>query len=134
VVVSSHLMSEMALTADEVVVIGKGRLITQTPVQELTASSSGGFVTVRSPTPEPLAAALRQAGASVAVDPDGAMTVRAMTAEAIGDLALAHGLGLHELAPHLASLEEAFMELTDASIEYRGHTDIGAGVADGGAR
>jgi ABC-2 type transport system ATP-binding protein len=120
VFVSSHLMSEMALTADEVVVIGRGRLIAQTPVSELTATSSGGYVTVRSPVADRLGPALQRAGASLTVEPDGALTVRGMTAAAIGDLAIGLGLGLHELSPHVASLEEAFMELTEDSVEYRG--------------
>jgi ABC-2 type transport system ATP-binding protein len=120
VFVSSHLMSEMALTADEVVVIGRGRLIAQMPVSELTATSAGSRVTVRSPAAGELRAALEGAGASVMVEPDGALSVRDMSAPAIGDLAARCGLALHELAPHAASLEEAFMELTEDSIDYRG--------------
>jgi ABC-2 type transport system ATP-binding protein len=135
VFVSSHLMSEMALTADEVVVIGRGRLIAQTLVSELTAASSGGYVTVRSPAADRLTPALRGAGASLTVEADGALSVRGMTAAAIGDLALGLGLGLHELSPHVASLEEAFMELTEDSVEYRGETvDAVANTTYGGTR
>jgi len=120
VFVSSHLMSEMALTADEVVVIGRGRLITQTPVSELTASSTGGYVTVRSPAVDRLGPALHGAGAAVSVEDDGSVTVRGLSAAVIGDLAASLALALHELSPHAASLEEAYMELTEDSIDYRG--------------
>ena len=120
VFVSSHLMSDMALTADDVVVIGRGRLIAERPVGELTAASAGGYVTVRSPAAAQLRTALEGAGASVGVEPDGALSVRDILAPAIGDLATRLGVTLHELAPHTASLEEAFMALTDDSIEYRG--------------
>jgi ABC-2 type transport system ATP-binding protein len=133
VFVSSHLMSEMALTADEVVVIGRGRLIAQMPVSELTAKSAGSSVTVRSPSAAQLCAALEGAGASVLVEPDGALSVRDMAAPAIGDLAARCGLTLHELAPHAASLEEAFMELTEDSIDYRGERGF-ASASEGGPR
>ena len=131
VFVSSHLMSEMALTADEVVVIGRGRLIAETAVSELTASGSEGHVTVRSPSAPELAAALEREGASVTSEPDGALTVRGVRAAAIGDVAAALGVTLHELAPHAASLEEAFMALTEDSIDYRGATELDAAGAGG---
>jgi len=133
VFVSSHLMSEMALTADEVVVIGRGRLIAQMPVSELTASSAGASVTLRSPAGAGLRAALEGAGASVLEEPDGALSVRGMPASAIGDLAARCGFTLHELSPHAATLEEAFMELTEDSIDYRG-TNAFATTSQGGPR
>jgi ABC-2 type transport system ATP-binding protein len=132
VFVSSHLMSEMALTADEVVVIGRGRLIAQMPVSELTAKSAGASVTVRSPSAAQLRTALEGVGASVLVEPDGALSVRDMSAAAIGDLAARVGLTLHELAPHAASLEEAFMELTEDSIDYRGEHGFAAAIKGAG--
>ena len=128
VFVSSHLMSEMALTADEVVIIGRGRLIAQVPVAELLAQSSQRYVRVRSPELDKLRAALDEHGALTAPDEhgaltapeDGALNVRGMDEVAIGDLAASIPVTLHELAPQSASLEEAFMELTEESVEYRG--------------
>ncbi|MDA8292691.1 MAG: ABC transporter ATP-binding protein [Actinomycetota bacterium] len=119
VFVSSHLMSEMALTADDVVVVGKGRLIAETSIGELTSRSAKGFVTVRSREPERLAVALEGEGATLE-DEDGALVVRGLEAEQVGELAARLGIALHELSPHAASLEEAFMELTEESLEYRG--------------
>jgi len=121
VFVSSHLMSEMALTADHVVVIGRGRLIADTPVSELVSRSSHHFVRVRTPDRERLEPALRSAGAELATEADGVVTVTGLTADAIGDLAAEHGVRLHELTPLQASLEEAFMDLTRDHIEFRGH-------------
>jgi ABC-2 type transport system ATP-binding protein len=119
VFVSSHLMSEMALTADEVVVIGRGRVLAQQPVAEMTAKSGASFVRVRSPELAKLRAALDRQGAQTALE-DGALRVRGMDEVAIGDLAASLQVTLHELAPELASLEEAFMELTEDSVEYHG--------------
>jgi ABC-2 type transport system ATP-binding protein len=126
VFVSSHLMSEMALTAHEVVVIGRGRLITQMPVEELIGASTRSFVRVRSPRTDLLRTELEQCGASVESEEDGSLSVRGFEAAAIGDRALAVGIALYELAPQTASLEEAFMELTDDSVEYRGDRDRSA--------
>jgi len=120
VFVSSHLMSEMALTADHVVVIGRGRLIADRPVSELVAESSHRFVKVRTPDMDKLEPLLSSAAASFTADGDGAITVTGLSAEAIGDLAASHGLRLHELSPLQASLEEAFMDLTRESVEFRG--------------
>jgi ABC-2 type transport system ATP-binding protein len=117
--VSSHLMSEMALTADEVIVIGRGRFLAQEPVTELTAKSAGRFVRVRSPQLATLRAALDEQGAHTVLE-DGALTVRGMDEVAIGDLAATLQITLHELSPESASLEEAFMELTEESVEYHG--------------
>jgi len=119
VFVSSHLMSEMALTADEVVVIGRGRFLAQQPVAELTARSGARLVRVRSPQLDRLRAALDSRGARTDLR-DGALTVRGMDRDAIGDLAASLPVTLHELAAETASLEEAFMELTEQSIEYQG--------------
>jgi ABC-2 type transport system ATP-binding protein len=119
VFVSSHLMSEMALTADEVVVIGQGRFIAQQPVAQMTAKSAARFVRVRSPEVDKLSAALEQQGAQISLE-DGALRVRGMDAPAIGDLAARLRVTLHELCTQSASLEEAFMELTEESIEYHG--------------
>jgi len=118
VLVSSHLMSEMALTADHLIVIGRGRMIRDTSVTDFLDSSSQQSVRVRSPQAGLLAERLRAGGAVVTADVDGALEVTGMDGEAIGDLAAAGGLALHELTPQRASLEEAFMELTRDSVEY----------------
>jgi ABC-2 type transport system ATP-binding protein len=125
VFVSSHLMSEMALTADEVVIIGKGQLISQTSIEELLSQSTDNYVRVRSPEAAKLKAALEHDGAVVALEDDGSLSVRGANEVAIGELAAKIPVVLHELAPQLASLEEAFMELTEDSIEYRGTTSDG---------
>ncbi len=123
VFVSSHLMSEMALTADHVVVVGRGRLIADTAVSDLVTQGSGRFVKVRSPDADRLHPVLQRAGATVSTEADGAITVAGLPAERIGDLAAEHGLRLHELTPLTASLEEAFMDLTRDSVEFRGATE-----------
>jgi ABC-2 type transport system ATP-binding protein len=123
VLVSSHLMSEMALTADHLLVIGKGRLIADTGVDEFVRSSSRQSVHVRSPQAAELAARCRQAGATVAgpdagTDPD-IIEITGIDSAEVGGLAAAHGIALSELIPVRASLEEAFMELTRDSLEYQ---------------
>lgn len=118
--VSSHLMSEMAMTADHVVVIGKGRLIAEMPVEEFTSRNSQRYVRVRSPQLDRLTAALAAAGAEVASVGDGSVSVRGLDAEKIGELALHESVVLSELAPQSASLEEAFVESTEGEIEFRG--------------
>ena len=120
VFVSSHLMSEMALTADEVVIVGKGRLIAQTPIADLVSRSSQGYVRVRSPEARKLRETLEREGAVTVVEDDGSLSVRGLDEVAIGELAASLPVVLHELSPQSASLEEAFMELTDESVEYRG--------------
>jgi ABC-2 type transport system ATP-binding protein len=120
VFVSSHLMSEMALTADEVIIIGRGRLIEQTSIDALLGRSSMQSVRVRSPQAVALRKALEEKGATVDLEDDGSLTVRGVDEVAIGDLAASRNFVLHELSPQTASLEEAFMELTEGSLEYRG--------------
>ncbi len=120
VFVSSHLMSEMALTADEVVIIGKGRLIVQVAIDELLAQSSRQSVRVSSPDIAPLRGALEKEGATTSVEDDGSLTVRGKDHKEIGELAAQLSVVLYELTPQTESLEEAFMELTESSIEYRG--------------
>ncbi|MHB1988832.1 MAG: ABC transporter ATP-binding protein [Acidimicrobiales bacterium] len=120
VFVSSHLMNEMAVTADHVVVIGKGRLIAETSIEAFLAQSSGQHVRVLSPRTAELIEALRAAGGHAVEVSGGALEVTGLTAPAIGDLAAARGIALHELSPQTASLEEAFMELTEESVEFRG--------------
>ncbi|MFF5259205.1 ABC transporter ATP-binding protein [Actinomadura viridis] len=121
VLVSSHLMSEMELTADRLVVIGKGRLLADAPIAEVLAGSSRHRVRVRGPWSEgmdALAAGLVARGAAVERVSAGELLVSGVPAETVGELA--HGLGvlLHELSPLEATLEQAYMELTAGSVEY----------------
>ncbi|HEX3946524.1 MAG TPA: ATP-binding cassette domain-containing protein [Acidimicrobiales bacterium] len=120
VLVSSHLMSEMALTADHLVVIGRGRLIVEMPAAQFIAERSEQVVLVRSPAAGELVPVLSGEGVEVTTNPDGSLRVRGLTAADIGDRAARAGIALHELTPQLASLEEAFMELTHDSVDYQG--------------
>ena len=121
VFVSSHLMSEMALTAEHLIVIGRGHLIADGPITELTGRTAGSVV-VRSPHIDRLAQLLTSQNARVDAETDGAIRVRGVDAPAIGELASANGVVLHELAPEQASLEETFFELTGESVQYRADT------------
>jgi ABC-2 type transport system ATP-binding protein len=130
VFVSSHLMNEMAVTADHLIVIGRGRLLADAPTEQVIARSSGHTVRVRTPDPDRLVALVRAEGGDAAAaqdgngngDGDGApvLTVTGLAAPRIGELATSSSIVLHELTPQLASLEEAFLELTADSVEF-GH-------------
>ena len=122
VFVSSHLISEMSLTADRLVVIGRGRLIAETSVADFVARSGGGAVKLVTPDLAAFTSALTAAGAKVSDGDDGSLTVEGLTAPQIGDLAARDGLRVHELTPITASLEDAFMELTQDEVEYRPST------------
>jgi ABC-2 type transport system ATP-binding protein len=117
VFVSSHLLSEMALTAQELVVIGRGRLIAQCSTEEFVAQATENTVVVRSPQLAVLRAALGQDGTTVRDEGDK-LVVTGMDSAAIGELAAAKGVVLHELSPQRGSLEEAFIQLTGDSVEY----------------
>ncbi|HTZ29625.1 MAG TPA: ATP-binding cassette domain-containing protein [Streptosporangiaceae bacterium] len=119
VLVSSHLMGEMALTADHLIVIGRGRLLADLPTQSLTGSSARADVLVRSPRASELADLLTARGAAVTAEDHGGMAVTGMDAAAIADLAAAHGIAVHELAPRQPSLEQAYLDLTADSADYR---------------
>ena len=123
VFVSSHLMSEMAVTADHLVVIGQGRLLANLSMNDFIDQNSHGYVRVRSPEPETLLDALAGAGLVAAPSPDGAHAGSYEVLDAdpaqIGDLARDRGIALHELSPQRASLEEAFMRMTADSVVYR---------------
>ena len=119
VFVSSHLMGEMALTADDLVVIGRGRLIDQTSVRDFVRRSSTSHVRVRSPRASDLAELLVAAGAAVDRADDGALEVTGLDCVAVGDLAGRHGVYLHELSLNEPSLETAYMELTHDAVDYR---------------
>jgi ABC-2 type transport system ATP-binding protein len=123
VFVSSHLMNEMAVTAEHLIVIGRGKLIADCTTEEFIEQSSQKSVLVRSPDAARLAEVITADGGTVGVADDGALTVTNLPADRIGHLAARAGLELHELAPQLASLEEAFMELTRGSLEYGTHEE-----------
>ncbi len=123
VLVSSHLMSEMALTAEHLVVIGQGRLLADDSVEAVVAASGLSTAHVRSPQADQLAALLTARGATPStVTAAGELTVTGVSTDDIGDLAAANGITIHELSLQRASLEEAFMELTHDSVEYRTNT------------
>jgi ABC-2 type transport system ATP-binding protein len=122
VFVSSHLMSEMALTAEHVIVVGRGRLMADMPMAELIAQASSDVVVVRSPEAAKLAAALTGTQVVVTSVEPGLLEVTGRTAAQIGDVARDLGVSLHELAPRQASLEEAFMEMTRDEVEYHAGT------------
>jgi ABC-2 type transport system ATP-binding protein len=117
VFVSSHLLSEMALTAQELVVIGRGKLIAQCSTEEFVAQATESTVTVRSPQIALLRSALGQQGATIRDEGDS-LVVTGMEIADIGELAAAKGIVLHELSPQRGSLEEAFIQLTGDSVEY----------------
>lgn len=118
VLVSSHLLSEMSLTAQDLVVIGRGRLIAQCSTEEFIRQAGESGVRVRSPQADTLRLALVDKGFQVVVTDGGALTVAGATTEQVGDIAGANGVVLHELAAQTGSLEEAFMQLTGDSVEY----------------
>jgi ABC-2 type transport system ATP-binding protein len=120
VFVSSHLLAEMANTADRLVVIGKGKLIASTTVSEFVSRSGADTVRVRSPQLDALRRVLTDAGLTAHPDSgDSALLVRGATIEAVGDLAAGNAITLHELSAQQASLEEAYIKLTDEAVEYR---------------
>ncbi|WP_435298084.1 ABC transporter ATP-binding protein [Streptomyces sp. YPW6] len=126
VLVSSHLMSEMALTADHLIVIGRGRLLADTTVAELIRSAGGASVRVVTPQPEELGARLSAPNVTVTAAPGPIpeaheLLIRGVDAAHIGRVAATHALTLHELTPQTVSLEQAFMDLTQESVEHRPH-------------
>jgi len=139
VFVSSHLMNEMAVTADHLIVIGRGRLIAESSTQEFIERSSDKYVLVRSPDAARLADLIAAAGGQAEPQPEAegngngtsraaALRVTSLDAARIGEIAAADRIVLHELTPRLASLEEAYMELTAGHLEYGDH---GPGQVDG---
>ena len=126
VLVSSHLMSEMALTADHLLVIGKGRLLADTPLSELIARNSDERVEVRAADPGRMAADLRTAGAQVTMEPDGTLSVLGLGSKQIGELAADRGHVLRQLRDVTVSLEEAYFRLTGESVEYRTPVPVAA--------
>jgi ABC-2 type transport system ATP-binding protein len=143
VFVSSHLMSEMEDTADHVLVIGRGKLLADMPMQDFIVQSGKSQVRVMSPGAAELERLLQQQGATTTRQ-DGALSVVGMEAAEIGELAAANRIVLHELSPQRARLEAAFMEMTHGAVQYHaaedgwdeGVTAIGAGTdnREGGPR
>ncbi|MFJ8254516.1 ABC transporter ATP-binding protein [Streptomyces sp. NPDC094466] len=127
VLVSSHLMSEMALTADHLIVIGRGRLLADTTVAELIRSAGGASVKVVTPQPDELGAHLKDPGVTITAarvpttEAPAAheLRIRGVDAAHIGGVAAAHAITLHELTPQTVSLEQAFMDLTQESVDHR---------------
>ena len=119
VLVSSHLMSEMAQTADHLIVIGRGKLLRDESIRAFLDGDHHETVLVRAQPIEELTSVLEGAGAQLAPGPDGAVTVTGLDATSIGDLAAEHGIAIHELTPQRASLEEAFMDITRDAVEYQ---------------
>jgi ABC-2 type transport system ATP-binding protein len=145
ILVSSHLMNEMAVTADYLIVIGRGRLITESTTDEVISRSADKSVRVRTPERERLTQLITEAGGKVTAggpprpgDPangNGAelLTVTGLEAARIGEIAAAKAVVLHELTP-MASLEEAFMELTSGSLEFGQHGPAPVNAAEGSTR
>ncbi|MFD6246576.1 ABC transporter ATP-binding protein [Streptomyces roseolus] len=128
VFVSSHLMSEMALTADHLIVIGRGQLLSDMPVKQFISANSADFARVRTPEGEPalrdkLSGVLVEAGGQVLSEPDGALRVTGLPLPRISELAHGADVRLWELSPHQASLEEAYMRLTQGAVDYRSTDD-----------
>lgn len=128
VLLSSHLMSEMELTADQLIVIGRGRLIAETGASELIDANSRSVTLVRSPQGAELRGALERIDAEVELDATGAWRVTGPDTARVGDLAMTDGIRLHELQPLRSSLEDVYSHLTETSVEYR------AGVPDAATR
>jgi ABC-2 type transport system ATP-binding protein len=119
VFLSSHLMSEMSVTADRLLIISRGRLIADTAMQDFLAGGSGNFVRVRSPQSDALVTLLSDRGATVASHVGDTLTISGATTEAVGELARASGVTLLELSEHRASLEQRYMELTKDSTDFQ---------------
>jgi ABC-2 type transport system ATP-binding protein len=119
VFVSSHLMSEMALTAERLIVIGRGKLIADTTTKEFVEQASGNVVRVRTPQADALRGHVLSPDVTVVPLEPGLLEVHGLTAPQIGETAARHGIVLHELTPMQASLEEAFMEITRGDVEFK---------------
>ncbi len=118
VLVSSHLMSEMALTANHLIIIGRGQLLADAPTDQFIAEHTRSDVYVRSPQAGELAAVLTRRGARVTPDGDKALVVTGVDAAQVGDIAAARGLALHQLATRHASLEQAYLTITRDTVDY----------------
>lgn len=125
VLASSHLLAEMELMADHLIVIGRGQLLADTPIAEFVARSSHTSIVVRSPEAARLAELLTARGATVVAEPDGRLSLTGPTQEQVGDLAFAERVPLHELTTRTATLEEAFLEATAGAQEFESTGGLG---------
>ncbi len=123
VLVSSHLMSEVALTADHLIIIGRGKLLADTSTDSFTMSSTRADVLVRSPRAGELATLLVASGATASAEGDSGLAVTGLDAPAIADLAAQHGIPVYELVPRHPSLEQAYLDLTEASADFQAATE-----------
>jgi ABC-2 type transport system ATP-binding protein len=127
VFVSSHLMSEMSLMADQLIVVGRGKLIADTTVEDFIRQASSDTVRVRTPEPQRLALVLAANGVTIISGKEpSVLEVQGLRSNQIGDIAAEHGIALHELTPEQASLEEAFMRLTHDAVEYHASAQLPA--------
>jgi ABC-2 type transport system ATP-binding protein len=122
VFVSGHLMSEMALTADHLIIIGRGRLLADTPIDRFVQANARADVLVRSPRADALRHLLTTQGATVIVDGDQGLAVTGLDAPTIADLAAERAIPVHELTPRHATLEQAYLDLTATSVDYHAGT------------
>lgn len=119
VLLSSHLMSEMSLTADHVIVLGRGRVLADAGISDLVSAWTRSAVSVRSPRAAELAQLVAGPDITVTSTESGLLDITGTTAAAVGDIAAQHGIALHELTPRSGSLEDAYLALTEGSVEYR---------------
>jgi ABC-2 type transport system ATP-binding protein len=133
VFVSSHLMSEMALTAEHLIVIGRGELIADMQTDDFVRRASKKAVRVRSPQADALAALVAGPDVTVTSLSPGLIEILGLSSEQVGEEAAANGIVLHELTPQQATLEEAFMELTADAVEYQAAAPALAASGQGAA-
>jgi ABC-2 type transport system ATP-binding protein len=124
VFVSSHLMSEMALTADHLIVIGQGRLLADSSAEEFISRNSRSFILIRTPEPERARDVLAAAGIGIETAPDGALEAVGTTLEDVGALIARNQIVVYEISPRSASLEEAFMRLTADAVDHRAKQEV----------
>jgi ABC-2 type transport system ATP-binding protein len=122
---SSHLMSEMSLTADHLIVIGRGRLIADASVDEFIRRHSRNIVRVRSPQAAAIAEAVAAADVTVMGLEPGLLEIEGLSSQQVGELAAKNGYILHELTPQQVTLEEAFMDITQGELEFHAHGETG---------
>jgi ABC-2 type transport system ATP-binding protein len=131
VFLSSHLMSEMSMTADRLIIIGRGRLIADTTVEELLDGGAGAYVRVRSSEGELLARLLEDHGAAVAREADGSLHATGVSIDVVGEVARANTVTLQELSSYQATLEQRYLELTSDSVDYHTSKSEQLGPAGG---
>jgi ABC-2 type transport system ATP-binding protein len=126
ILLSSHLMSEMAQTADHIIVLGRGRIIANAPVADIVAKSTGTAVTVRTPDADRFAQLASSPEVTITTTEPSLLVINGLTAAQIGEFAAREGIVLHELTPTTGTLEDAYMQLTADDVEYRSATQTEA--------